>query len=139
MRMPVFILMITLLSAAIAGPTIRGHQQLIADINAAAKTIRRHVGIIVIQHRCGRLDAGGGKIAHRPQLWRRVCGTLPGDGFRKTFNQIVALKSQRAKLAKVRRCTKLSLRDRPSRSSKCCTNSRGVEGVDSTDGSKFPS
>ncbi len=112
MRVPVFILMITLLSAAIArADDSAAINKLIADINAAAKTNKaRILRIIVIntdvaastleseKSRTG-LSFGDVYVAHSLAM-----------ASHKSFNQIVALKASGQSWAKIAQMHKVSLR-----------------------------
>jgi PIN domain nuclease of toxin-antitoxin system len=112
MRVPVFILMITLLSAAIArADDSAAINKLIADINAAAKTNKaRILRIIVIntdvaastleseKSRTG-LSFGDTYVAHSLAM-----------ASHKSFNQIVALKASGQSWAKIAQMHKVSLR-----------------------------
>jgi PIN domain nuclease of toxin-antitoxin system len=110
--MPVFILMITLLSAAIArADDSAAINKLIADINAAAKTNKaRILRIIVIN-----TDVAASTLESE----RSRTGLSFGDVYvahslamasHKSFNQIVALKASGQSWAKIAQMHKVSLR-----------------------------
>jgi hypothetical protein len=112
MSVPVFILMITLLSTAIARADDSGAiNKLIVDINTAAKTNKaRILRIIVIN-----TDVAASTL----ELEKSRTGLSYGDVYvahslamasHKSFNQIVALKSGGQSWAKIAQMHKVSLR-----------------------------
>ena len=112
MRVPVLILMITLLSTAIArADDPAAINKLIADINAAAKTNKaRLLRIMVIN-----TDVAASIL----ELEKSRTGLSYGDIYvahslamasHKSFNQIVAVKASGQSWAKIARANKVSLR-----------------------------
>ena len=85
------------------GRRFRGHQQTDRRHQHRRKDEQStHIEDHRHKHRCGRFDVGTGEIAHRLQLWGRVCGALPGDGFPQEFQPDSSFESRRAKLGKNR-------------------------------------
>jgi hypothetical protein len=112
MRVPVFILMITLVSSAIArADDSAAINKLIADVNAAAKADKaRMLRIIVIN-----TDVAASTL----ELEKSRTGLSYGDVYvahslamasQKSFNQIVALKGSGQSWARIAQMHKVSLR-----------------------------
>ena len=112
MRVPIFILMITLVSAAIArADDSAAINKLIADVNAAAKADKaRMLRIIIIN-----TDVAASTL----ELEKSRTGLSYGDVYvahslamasQKSFNQIVALKGSGRSWAKIAQMHKVSLR-----------------------------
>lgn len=112
MRVPIFILMITLVSAAIArADDSAAINKLIADVNAAAKADKaRMLRIIIIN-----TDVAASTL----ELEKSRTGLSYGDVYvahslamasQKSFNQILALKGSGQSWAKIAQMHKVSLR-----------------------------
>lgn len=112
MRVPVFILMIMLLSTAMArGDDSAAIKKLIVDINAAAKTNKERILRIIVIN----TDVAASTL----ELEKARTGLSYGEVYvahslaiasRKSFNQIVALKAGGQSWAKIAQMHKVSLR-----------------------------
>ncbi len=110
--MPVFILMITLLSAAIAqADDSAAINKLIADINAAAKADKaRMLRVIVINTDVAASTLGSEKSRTGLSYGEVYVAHSLAMASHKSFDQIVALKGSGQSWAKIAQMHKVSLR-----------------------------